>query len=450
MCTNLNWRQLYIGVFCILFLGSCTHDPVITIAPLDVTLREKLESVSPTGSMEYYILPMSSNLSQIPQDPKNPLTPEKVELGKFLFFETGMAIEPKHPSGLGTFSCATCHTPEAGFRIGRFQGIADGAMGFGQKGDYRLMHDDYIVSELDVQGIRPLSVLNVSMVTNTMWAGPFGADGNNVGTEDRWVGDFATNFTGYKALEAQNIVGMKTHRLNITPEMAEAFGYTELFNKAFAEFPENERITQLTASLAISAYLRTLTTTQAPFQRWVRGFMDEMTPAQKRGAILFFDKANCARCHFEPNLGSNTFHALGVKDLFECEGSVGTGPQEARNNGRFLFTGNASDQYRFRVPQLYNLKDAPVYFHGSSKTSIEEVIDYKCAAVSENPNVPNEKLSPFFQPLNLTAEERQDLLEFIRDGLYDADISRFVPTSLGSGNCFPNNDPISRTELGCE
>ena len=178
--------------------------------------------------------------------------------------------------------------------------------------------------------------------------------------------------------------------------------------------------------------------------------MDELTPAQKRGAILFFDKANCARCHFEPNLGSNTFHALGVKDLFECEGSVGTGPQEARNNGRFLFTGNASDQYRFRVPQLYNLKDAPVYFHGSSKTSIEEVIDYKCAAVSENPNVPNEKLSPFFQPLNLTAEERQDLLEFIRDGLYDADISRFVPTSLGSGNCFPNNDPISRTELGCE
>lgn len=450
MYTCLNCRLLYMAIFFIVFFGSCTHDPVITIAPLDVTLRSELEQVSPTGSMEYYILPMGSNLSQIPQDPKNPLTPEKVALGKFLFFETGMAIEPKYPSGLGTYSCATCHTPEAGFRIGRVQGIADGGMGFGQNGDERLMHGDYMVSELDVQGIRPLSVLNVCMVTNSMWAGPFGAEGNNVGTENLWVGDFASNFTGYKALEAQNIVGMKTHRLNITPEMAEAFGYTDLFNKAFAEFPENERITRLTASLAISAYLRTLTTTQAPFQRWVRGFMDEMTDGQKRGAILFFNKANCARCHNEPNLGSNTFHALGVSDLYECVEAVGTGPQEARNQGRSLFTGEENDQFRFRVPQLYNLKSAPVYFHGSSKTTLEEVIAYKCAAISENSNVPNDKLSPFFQPLDLTESERQDLLEFIRDGLFDAEFSRFVPTSIGSGNCFPNNDPISRVELGCE
>ena len=118
--------------------------------------------------------------------------------------------------------------------------------------------------------------------------------------------------------------------------------------------------------------------------------------------------------------------------------------------GRSLFTGKDSDQFRFRVPQLYNLKNAPVYFHGSSKTSLEEVIAYKCAAKSENPNVPDEKLSTFFQPLNLTEDERKDLLEFIRDGLYDSQISRFVPTSVGSGNCFPNNDPISRAELGCE
>ncbi len=178
--------------------------------------------------------------------------------------------------------------------------------------------------------------------------------------------------------------------------------------------------------------------------------MGEMTDAQKRGAILFFNKANCARCHNEPNLGSNTFHALGVSDLYECVEAVGTGPQEARNMGRSLFTGEANDQFRFRVPQLYNLKGAPVYFHGSSKTSLEEVIAYKCAAISENPNVPSEKLSSFFQPLDLTASERQDLLEFIRDGLFDAEFSRFVPTSVGSGNCLPNNDPISRTELGCE
>lgn len=450
MYNSLNWRYLYIGISLIVLLGACKHEPITNIAPLDDLLMSELEQVSPTGSLEYYILPMSSSLSQIPQDPKNPLNPAKVTLGKMLFFETGMAIEPRHPSGLGTYSCATCHTPEAGFRVGRVQGIADGGIGFGLAGDQRLMHDDYEVHELDVQGIRPLSVLNVCEVTNTMWAGSFGAEGSNVGTEDRWTGDFSNNFSGYKALEAQNFVGMKTHRLNMTPEMAEAFGYTQLFNDAFPDFPENDRINRLTASLAISAYLRTLNTTEAPFQRWVRGFMDEMTPAQKRGAILFFAKANCARCHNEPNLGSNTFHALGVNDLYNCTEAVGTGPFEERNKGRGLFTLEQQDLFRFRVPQLYNLKDAPVYFHGSSKTTLEEVIAYKCAAVSENPNVPDELLSPFFQPLDLTEQERSDLLEFIRDGLYDPNIQRFVPSAIGSGNCFPNNDPISRAELGCE
>lgn len=450
MHIRLTSHWLYIGFFLVLFSGGCTHDPKVISAPLDESLLHLLEQVSPTGKMDHFILPTGQNLSQIPQDPKNPLNAAKIELGKMLFFETGMAVEPKHPSGLGTYSCATCHTPEACFRIGRVQGIADGAAGFGMNGDERILLSEYQISELDVQGARPLSVLNVCAVINTMWAGPFGSDGANVGTESHWVGDFASNYTGYKALEAQNIVGMKTHRLNMTPELAEAFGYTELFNEAFPDFPENERISRLTASLAISAYLRTLNTTDAPFQRWVRGYMDAMTPAEKRGAILFFGKANCTRCHFEANLGSNTFHALGVSDLYFCTDAVGTGPTEARNQGRALFTQDDSDRFRFRVPQLYNLKDATVFFHGSSKLSLEDVIAYKCAAVSENPNIPNDRLSPFFQPLDLTPEERQDLLAFLRDGLYDPNIQRFVPTSVGSGNCFPNNDPVSRAELGCQ
>ena len=434
----------------LVFLSACTHDPQVLKSDLDETLRLEIETVSPTGTMDHFMLPHGHMYNMIPQDPKNPMNHAKVELGKQLFFETGMAVEANQPSGMGTYSCATCHTPEAGFRVGREQGIADGGVGFGLSGDERLMHGDYEVHQLDVQGIRPLSILNVCEVTNTMWAGPFGSEDNNVGTEANWTGLFHVNELGYRGLESQNIEGMELHRLNMTPDLAEAFQYTELFDEAFPDFTGDERYSRLTASLAISAYLRSVTTTEAPFQQWIRGYTDAMSDQAKRGAILFFGEARCTNCHNEANLGGNSFHALGVKDLYEQGGTVGTGPNEERNKGRAFFTQDDDDLYAFRVPQLYNLKDAPVFFHGASKRSLEEVIAYKCEAISENPHVPNERLSPFFKPLELTEQERADLLAFLRDGLFDPDIQRFVPSSVGSGNCFPNNDPVSRAQLGCQ
>jgi cytochrome c peroxidase len=448
-CTTPTRAALIVLLGVSLIIG-CKHEAKFPEIPLDLTLRANLETLSPSGKLDHFLLPESTNLALIPQDPKNPLNKAKVDLGKMLFFEPGIGIEAKHPEGMRTYSCATCHTPEAGFRIGRFQGIADGAMGMGYQGDMRQIHSSYAISELDVQGARPLSVLNVSQVENTMWSGAFGSSGNNVGTESKWVGDFAANLEGFKALESQNFVGLVTHRQDINPQMAEAFGYTELFNEAFPELNPADRINRKTASLAISAYLRTLNTTKAPFQRWLRGFTDDMNDEQKKGAILFFGKANCARCHNGANLGGNTFHALGVKDLYQHTGTVGTDQTEKRNKGRAMFTQEENDLYKFRVPQLYNLKHSPFFFHGSSKSSLEEVIDYKCAAVSENENVPNDQLSPFFKPVTLTAEEKAQLIAFLRDGLYDAEFKRFVPEKVGSGLCFPNNDPISRVQMGCE
>lgn len=434
----------------LLFLSGCRHQAIVKEADLDERLKTAVASYAGTGHSDYYILPESTDYAHIPQDPKNPLNPAKVKLGGMLFFEPGLGVEAVHPAGFQTYSCATCHTPEAGFRIGRFQGIADGAMGIGFRGDQRILHQDYSIHQLDVQGARPLSVLNVSQVENTMWAGPFGSTGNNIGTEALWTGDFEVNKEGFKALESQNFVGLVTHRQNITPEMAQQFGYTALFDEAFPELLPQDRVNRRTASLAISAYLRTLHTTRAPFQKWLRGHTFALTEAQKQGGILFFGKAGCARCHNKPNLGGDAFHALGVKDLYQHPGVVGTGPSEPRNLGRALFTKKDEDLYKFRVPQLYNLKNAPFFFHGSSKESLEEVIQYKCLAVSENPNVPQERISPLFTPVALTPEEQSLLLAFIRDGLYDPEISRFVPSKVGSGMCFPNNDPLSRTQLGCE
>ena len=74
-------------------------------------------------------------------------------------------------------------------------------------------------------------------------------------------------------------------------------------------------------------------------------------------------------------------------------------------------------------------------------------MDYKIAAESENPNVPTSEIG--LQPLDLTRQERQDLINFLTSALYDANMDRYVPKAVMSGYCFPNNDQASRIDLGC-
>lgn len=442
----------YVFPIALLAMASgCTHDPLGPEAtPLDEILRSGIETASPSGTVEHFLLPADDDLAAIPQDPRNPLTPEKVALGRQLFFEPGMASFTIHPSGKRTYSCATCHNPETGFRVGRAQGIADGGIGIGAHGSERQVHPDYLVGEVDQQGARPLSVLNVSQVINPMWSGAFGSDGVNTGTSELWNGDFAVNHLGFAGLESAIQQSMVIHRQDMNPELADSLGYSDLFRVAFPNRPKAERATKQNAALALSAYLRSLNTSRAPFQQWLRGKENAMTDEQKRGAILFFGKARCAGCHNAANLGGNTFHALGAKDLWEHPDAVGTGPFDKRNRGRGKFSLQPDDLFRFRVPQLYNLKHYPTFFHGSSLSSLEAVVDYKCAATSENANVEPDMLSPLFRPVQLTAEEKAQLVAFLREALFDPDTRRFVPTSVASGLCFPSSDWLSKQQLGCE
>ena len=131
-------------------------------------------------------------------------------------------------------------------------------------------------------------------------------------------------------------------------------------------------------------------------------------------------------------------------------GGLNTSANDRRNLGRGGFTQQADDMFKFKVPQLYNLADAPFYFHGSSKTTLEEVVDYFIDATPENPNVPASQISPKFRPLSLTSDQRSDLLTFLKTGLRDPDVTRYAPRFILSGNCFPNNDPVSSEQMGCQ
>lgn len=442
-------KKVLLLLFAGLVLASCARDEVAN--PLDIQLQKLLDRRAPGGDRQHFVLPHETDYANIPQDPANPLTAEKVALGKMLFFETGLAIDAVKKNGRGTYSCATCHVPSAGFMPGRIQGIADGGAGFGRNGESREKYDNYRPEELDVQGARPLSVLNVAYVTNSTWSGKFGAGHANEGTEHAWDKEPATeiNRLGLQGLESQNMEGLGLHRMVVNKTVLDSLGYTAMFDGAFPEMPEEDRYGKMGAGFAISAYLRALLTTQAPFQRWLRGDTEAMTGIEKRGALLFYGKAGCYRCHKGPALSSVEFHALGVKDLFEA-GAFATDENDLRNLGRGGFTGNPEDMFKFKVPQIYNMGDSPFYFHGSSKRSLHEVVEYFNEGVPENPRVPEENISPFFHPLNLSDQEVEELVRFLENSLRDPNLERYVPEEVLSGNCFPNNDPESRRDLGCK
>ena len=423
----------------------------LSTVSLDDTLRVRLEAAAPDRGLAFYMMPASQDLHSIPQDPRNPLSPEKVRLGRLLFHETGLLTTPSRSEGLETASCASCHHVAAGFQAGRRQGIGEGGLGFGTRGEDRFPNPDYTLEQLDVQPIRSPSAMNGAYQPVMLWNGQFGATGPNVGTEASWTAGTPkeTNYLGYQGLETQAIAGLTVHRMGRvdTSVAAKHPVYRQLFERAFP----GEPIDQERAGLAIAAYERTLLASEAPFQRWLRGAVGAMTKQQKRGAILFFGAAGCVDCHTGPALNSMTFHALGMDDLRGPDVLLDGDDDLARPEhlGRGGFTGRSEDFYRFKTPQLYNLADSPFLGHGGTFRSVREVIEYKNSAVSQNPIVPAERLAPTFRPLHLSEGDIADLTAFVEEALYDTRLDRYVPSRLPSGNCFPVNDEQSRSDLGC-
>jgi cytochrome c peroxidase len=395
-------------------------------------------------------MPSSSDYDAIPADQMNPISADKVLLGKFLFHETGIALNPKESIGEGTYSCASCHHASAGFQSGVKQGIGEGGWGFGLMGESRIVNPAYSPDSIDVQPIRTPTVLNTAYQNLMLWNGQFGALGQNTGTEANWTPDTPkeTNVLGFEGLETQAIAGLGVHRLRLDVSIVENGPYQELFDRAFPEVAEEERYTLLNAGLAIAVYERTVLANQAPFQKFLRNEVHEMTEEELKGALLFYGKANCFECHSGPGLNGMEFHALGMNDLLG--GNVVGDVDEATSKGRGGFTGDTDDDYTFKTPTLYNLKDVSFLGHGGSFNSVSEVVAYKNAAVPENAEVPLERLSSLFTPLGLSVEEIEQLSLFIENGLYDGNLSRYVPDTTPLGSCFPNADEQSRSDLGCD
>ena len=430
-------------------------------ASADVAMLKKmLVQQSPDRSLSYYRLPNSRKLADIPQDPKNPLTPGKVKLGALLYHETALGVNAVQSDGVEGYSCASCHHAQAGFQANIPQGLAEGGIGFGFAGEGRVANPYYDSSSPDrtpdIQPIRTPTAMNGAYQELMLWNGQFGGIGDNIGTEAGWTGPKESNFLGLEGLETQAHAGLAVHRMSDI-EVSRVYSnakYQSMFAKAFPG--EVEPINRLNAALAIGAFERTILANEAPWQKFLQGNKNAMTDQQVRGAMLFFGKAECSACHTGPALNSMTFHALGMNDI---DGSVDPSRVDLRpfggaltiddRRGRGAFSNRPEDEFAWKTPQLYNLLSSPFYGHGASFSSVRDVIEYKNAGVVENADVDLGAISPMFKPLGLSPDEVTDLTAFLEEALYDSDLMRYVPTSLPSGNCTPVNDPQAQIDLGC-
>ncbi len=426
---------------------SMTSDRSSTLS-LDQRIQQALDA---QGGSRAWMLPESTDLAAIPQDARNPLTAEKVALGRLLYHDPATGSAGRQAGASGSYSCASCHHAAFGFQAGVRQGIGEGGWGLLQ----RLARSGFPTADLDVQPVRTPSDMNGAWQRNLLWNGQFGADGVNRDTRAQWTPGTpkAVNQLGYDGLEIQAIAGQSVHRIGPAPAI-----YHPLFDVAFPDVAPASRYDAEHAGLAIAAFERTLLANRAPWQRWLRGEATAMNDAAKRGAVLFLGKGGCTACHSGPalnltpdNLASKnpSFFALGFKDMGNPTGTVSSSDVMGARLGRGGFTGRREDDFKFKTPQLYNLADSPFYGHGGSISDLRAVVAYFNAGVPENTEVPPTRLDPRFKPLGLTDDEVDDLTEFLRSGLRDPELMRYQPTRLPSGLCAVSDDAQVRRETGC-
>ena len=385
----------------LLVWAGCDADPISPEPDPEPALDEVLTALITFDGqrpLSNFQLPASTDFASIPQDPRNPLTEEKVALGRLLFHESALGMGAVNEEGIGTYSCATCHHAGAGFRSGARVAIGEGGSGWGTNGEGRTVAPAYRGGTFDALPILSPTVLNSAYQEVIGWAGEFGVRGPNAGTDALWEGSEAEiNRLGYDGLEAQAIASLPKHRLfGDYQAVIDSFDtYARLWESVFGSDSANaERI-----GLAIAAYERTLMANEAPFQRWLRGEEGAMSDAMKRGAIVYFGEGGCEVCHTGPALNQMEFYSLGMPDMIELP----SGMESDHGLGRGEFLQDPAWDHKYKVPQLYNLKDASFFGHGGTFRSIREVMDYYNDGVPEAP-VSQDQIAVFFRPLELTEE----------------------------------------------
>lgn len=308
-------------------------------------------------------------------------------------------------------------------------------------------------------------------------------------------------------LDAHRMLGTQNEALQAIPAFVQAFRDAFPAEAELADQSGNlgDLVNDFNVARATATFLRTTVTRDTPYDRFLAGDDDALTPAQLRGAKLFFTPATeggagCFTCHSGPMLNKQVddpdLAGIGafVEENFANVG-IGDHPVQALNafarghdtnyhaedTGRAEITGKAEDRYEFRSLTLRQLRDARQFFHNGSFESVRDVVEYFNAGIPQDatagaePTLDVRFTSPRgegTQGLGLTSQEVDDLTDFLENGLYDASFAAsFQPTAedlsysvthptlaaagavdgmLLSGLAIDDNDPLSRRDQGLE
>jgi cytochrome c peroxidase len=216
---------------------------------------------------------------------------------------------------------------------------------------------------------------------------------------------------------------------------------------------------------AIAEFEFTLIFADAPVDKFARGHKNALTDDQKRGAVLFFGKANCIQCHAVSGNSNEMFsdfeqHVIGVPQIAPLNSNMTfDGPGQNEDFGLEQVTGNPNDRYKFRTSPLRNVALQPALFHNGAFTNLEDAVrhhlnvftsalnyDPIAAGVDSDLLAPMGPINPVLdridpllaQPIELTEEEFRQLVDFVRYGLLDPrakpeSLRKLIPTSVPSG-----------------
>jgi len=285
---------------------------------------------------------------KVPQD--NPMTREKIELGRLLFFD-------KRLSANNTIACASCHIPELAFTDG--QSVSSG------------IHH--------LQGGRSApTAINRGFSKAQFW------DGRAATLEDQSIGPFA------------NLI---EHGFTSHDELIKKINSIKGYKKLFSDIYGINKLTKENVGRAIASFQRTLVSGNSPFDRFdYDGDQKAISESAKRGKILFFDKARCNLCHMGTNFSDEKFHNIGV-------GWDGN----ALDLGRYNVTKDVKDLGAFKTPTLREISKTAPYMHDGRFATLEDVIAHYNKGGVKNPFLDNQVI-----PLNLSRSEIKDLVAMLR------------------------------------
>ncbi len=331
-------------------------------------------------------------LPKIAEPSDNPLTKDKIALGRKLFFDRRLSLND-------TFSCAMCHIPEQGFANNEL------SMAVGIEG----------------RSVRR----NTPTIYNVAYATRLFHDGREDSLEQQIWGPLLANNE-----MANPSVGYVINKIRAIPE------YQGMFEKAFS----GRGVTMDTLSKAFADYQRTLVSADSPFDRWYFSYKGNakqekaMNEKAKRGFKLFTGKASCSSCHliekyfalFTDNQMHNTGigynESMGIRPTTErvilapgvfvdVDTSIidSVGEKTPADTGLYEITQNPNDRWKYKTPSLRNVTLTAPYMHNGSLSSLEDVVSFY-----NKGGVKNSLQDPLIKPLGLNDEEQNDLVAFLK------------------------------------